>query len=349
MKRIAPALLVLLPALLAAAWWANPPGQAPAVAAARPQPLALAPAAITRLLSEAEAAVPADPETDAERAAFQQFIDQPPASLADLPPPAPVQVNASGELVVNAQLRLLFEHYLSALGEESLTQVLVRIRHALAQQLTSEALDQGLALLDAYVQFRNQQGIIRADYEQLAAGAGFSLDQIRAMKLAERQARQQLFSDAHSQALFGQQDQIEDALLERLAIQADASLNQQQRQQQLNAVGDELTGLVASEHQQQVQSALADDAQLLAEATGTEDLDLYRQQRFGPAVAQRLAARDQAREHWQSRVASYRTQLLPLLIHKPVDPQLLADLRRDHFSGPELTRIAALDKMELDF
>lgn len=343
--------LVLVPALtlLTGAWLMGHNTStvitAPPDAQWQPQPestqvsaRALKPETIARLVAEA----------DPERADFRHFIHTLPASLADLPPPAPVNLTAQGDLLVDAQLRQLFEHYLSALGEETLPQVLVRIKYALAQQLTGKALEQGMALLEAYVQYRNQQGVIRADYEQRAAGA-FSPDTILAMKQAERQARQLYFPDAQSQALFGDQDQIEDAMLERLAINTNHALSQEERQQQLQAVQARLVERLDAHAQQPVQQILDQDRQLLADAAAPEDLTHSRTQRFGPDVAQRLAARDQARAHWQARVASYRISLLPLLANKPVDHQLIADLRHYHFAGPELARIAALDRLELAF
>lgn len=278
---------------------------------------------------------------------YQQFIESPPASLRDLPLPSPLNLTDDGRLIVDAQVRLLFEHFLSALGEETLPQVMLRIQHQLAYQLDGDALTEAEALLAAYIQYRNHQDTIRQDYQALATNGQFDLPTLREMKQAERQARQQLFTEAQSHALFGNDDAIDQVMLERLSILSDSSLTPEQRQHQLQQVSDRLAALAGNTAQQALQRVLETDENLNANAEKKNSLAQSRTDQFGPDVAQRLAARDETRAQWQARVTEYRLQLQPLLSSGPLDQLLLTRLRHYHFSGPELVRIAALDKMEL--
>ncbi|UTA47058.1 hypothetical protein L1F30_12900 [Simiduia sp. 21SJ11W-1] len=277
-------------------------------------------------------------QEDLGRAAFLARV---PASLKDVPPPAAPAVNAAGELIVDSRLRLLFEHYLSALGEEPLAQVLVRIRHQLGLSLQGEALAQANALLEAFIQYRNQQDIIRSDYIEL--NAGFSLEQARAMQAAMRMARGQLFSVADTSALFAAQDTLEDYALARVAILQDASLNESQRQARL-AEAAQVAGVDrASTSDRLLARQLAADAQLQADAHQPAQLQARRQAAFGTDAAQRLAARDQARAEWQARLARYRVELESLLAQPPVASALVQSLRAYHFSDAEQLRVAGLD------
>ncbi|AFV00993.1 lipase secretion chaperone [Simiduia agarivorans] len=292
-----------------------------------------------------ETVTPQMKEADPAAAARQQFIETLPASLSDVPAPSPLNVTAEGALVVDTQLRLLFEHYLSALGEENLEQVVVRIKHQLDLQLQGAALAEAEALLEAYIQFRNQVGVIRQDYQALAIDGAFSLETIQSMKQAEYQARALLFTREQSAALFGNDDLIEQAMLERLAINTDSTLTAQQRQHQLQQVENTLIRLSGNEAHQQLMAVLAVDEQLNADPV--QSIEQSRIEHLGPDLAHRLNERDQARAQWQARVANYRMALAPMLSTKPLDPMLIADLRQQYFNGPELVRIAALDKIEL--
>ncbi len=279
-----------------------------------------------------------------QQAAYEVLLSTLPASLADVPRPSLLNIDSNGELIVDIQLRNLFEYYLSALGEEPLELVLIRIRHALSEQLTADALAKGEALLEAYIQFRNQQGVIRNDYEQLYAADGFNLQAILAMKHAERQARQLYFTDAQSEALFGPEDMSEDALIARLAVLQDDSLSQEARDEKLQSIDLHSQVGIEAERNRVLQSTLAQDALLMGQS---EDAYRARVDAFGDDVAQRLQARDAERAQWRAKVAAYRLDLQPLMVSKPIDPQLLFDLRRYHFTGAEQVRIAALDSIEL--
>ena len=136
-------------------------------------------------------------------------------------------------------------------------------------------------------------------------------------------------------------------MLARLAVLRDTSLSDEQRQLRLAELSDHLSGLVETSDQRAVEQAIAEDAQWLSQSDDAGQLQFSRKLNLGPEAAQRLAERDQARAQWQARVARYRMALQPLLVNQPVDPMLLADLRGYHFNGPELVRIAALDKIEL--
>ena len=77
-----------------------------------------------------------------------------PPSLQDIDHGVQLQVNASGDLIVDEDVKYLFEFYLSAVGEESLEQTLNRVHFALAEQLQPPALDQARSLLKRYIDYK---------------------------------------------------------------------------------------------------------------------------------------------------------------------------------------------------
>ena len=73
---------------------------------------------------------------------------------------------------------------------------------------------------------------------------------------------------------------------------------------------------------------------------------------YGEQAAQNLAALDQKRAQWAERVTQYRLESESILLNSSYTQveknQLLQDIRQQHFSGSELIRISALDKIAAD-
>lgn len=308
------------------------------------------PAAGAEPVTSAEQLAQIVTQASAPDIAYDAFINRLPVSLADVPRPAPLTLDENGQLVVDSALRNLFEYYLSALGEEPLEHVIARIKHDLTTQLPPLASAQGIALLTAYIQFRNHQGVLKNDFEQQSGDQSFSLTAVRELVLAERQARAMFFEDAHSQALFGDEDAAQDYLLARLAITTNDNLSASERSEQLAQLEKQAPASVRASRAADilVETVAADDA-LVASYVDDAAVFSARAAQFGEATATRLQARDQQRAAWQAKVAAYRVELRALLgsAGQAPDPTLLAQLRDYHFTGPERIRIVALDKLEL--
>jgi len=96
---------------------------------------------------------------------------------------------------------------------------------------------------------------------------------------------------------------------------------------------------------------LARDAAALRAAGGSpEEVQALREREVGGEAAARLAELDQRRAAWQARVDAYRHERLAIAADAALDAAerdaALEDLRARHFSGTELARIRALDRMQ---
>ncbi|BFM12822.1 lipase secretion chaperone [Simiduia litorea] len=280
--------------------------------------------------------------------AFATFIKTLPASLAGQPAPEPLTVNDQGELVVDSQIRFLFEHYLSALGEEPLENIVARIHTALQTQLSGVNLDQAVALMEAYLQYRNYLGEVKNDLIGNSAGQAYALDRVAHMQQQIRSERLRFFSEADSRALFSQDDQYDDYQMQRTQVIADAQLTPQERQAALAHIEEQAPAWIRETEQQStlVTRVRAEEQALRAQGADAETLYTTREKAYGTDAAQRLALVDQENQHWQARVNDYQIELQSLVASSnggTVDTNLLQALRQAHFQGPELVRIAALD------
>jgi lipase chaperone LimK len=279
-----------------------------------------------------------------------EFFAVLPGTLVDTPPPAPLAMDAQGNLVLDMRLRRLFEHYLMAIGEESLEHIVLRIQHALSAQLVEPALAQANALLESYLQYRNHLGELNNQYTQQAGAAGTSVDAWYALKRAARESRSAFFSSEASQAFFAREDAYDDYMLARARVLSDSALDAVARREQLQLIDlDTAPELVRS---QQEATAISRVAQQVAQlrATGADESAVYRyrEQTLGPAAAQRLAALDEQRSGWQDRLASYREQLAMIEAstqYPEVERErMIAQLRSALFTEREILRVAALDR-----
>lgn len=289
-------------------------------------------------------------QASVEQQAFAKFIATPPASLQDVPAP---QLRLDSKAIINLdnQLRGLFEHYLAGLGEEPLESVVARIKHDLQAQLSGQALEHSLALLESYLQYRNHLGVIKNDFANSQQDAAFSLAAVREMQQNVRRARLQFFSDQQIASLFSADDDYDDYVLARMEIAANTELGKDEKMHQLAQLDARAPDWIIESNQTANAVTESRQRESALRKTGASDEQVYQQRvaNYGVDGAEKLKVLDAQQAQWRARVDSYRIELLSIISSSGVgvDRQLLSDLRSVYFQGPELTRIAALDWLEL--
>ncbi|WP_052471996.1 lipase secretion chaperone [Marinobacter similis] len=163
--------------------------------------------------------------------------EQLPASLVGTSVPAGWnQVDSVGDLIPTPALRQLFEYYLSALGEESLEQLVARIGQTLLA-LQEPARTQALDTLRAYLDYKLAISDLEAGY-----GGGTELDAVQMQqRMQEIQALRRAWLDsATADAFFAQDEAIDRFQIEKLRISRDPSLTGDQREVALAQAEDAL-------------------------------------------------------------------------------------------------------------
>lgn len=292
------------------------------------------------------------PELTTEQAAI--FHANLPQSLADSPPPSALDTNMQGELIINMKVKRLFEFYLSAMGEETLEECILRIRHALAQQLADDALATGLDLLEGFLQYQNHIGQIKNDFSARYNDQTYNLERIKEMKHTVRDSRSLFLSPEASTAFYKQEDEYDDYMIKKVAIRANRELTAEQKQIEYKRLNSESPTWIS---QQEQQASLINTVQTQEKAlreNGVDESAIHelRVESYGELAAQNLATLDENRAQWASRVSHYRLESEQILSNSSYTQteknQLLQDIRQQHFSGTELIRISALDKIAAD-
>lgn len=271
--------------------------------------------------------------------------DQQPPSLGGTTEPGGWgKTDRFGNLIPTGELRQLFEYYLSALGEETLPQLVARIRLALSV-LEEPAKGQALDTLGRYLDYK----LALSDLEAAYGDAGTSGPNEIERRMAEIQALRRTWMDADTaEAFFADEEAIDRYQLKKLSIGRDQDLIDQQREEALAEAEMDLPEPVRQARQdtrkfsryEQAREALANDP---------EALRAWRQKEFGDEAAQRLADLDAEQKDWSRRWQSYakeRDALKASGLAEPEREEGLARLREKYFSETERIRAKALDSVQ---
>lgn len=268
-----------------------------------------------------------------------------PASLTGTRVDGALQVDADGNLVIDLGVRRVFDYFLATIGEESLDEIRARLALYLQQHLPAAAAQQAWDLLTRYL-----------DYKDALAempGHDGSYDGMRDSLQRARELRDALLGPTLAEAFFREEDEYADFALQYIDQLHDPVLTAQEKQQRAEA----LLSALPDNARQEIQSTgrplqIEQSVQALREqGATTDDIWLYREQQFGSAAADRLAALDAQRAQWQQRYEYYRQQREAIETSGLDDTDKAAEiirLRAEQFSDAEQKRVDVLDRITAD-
>lgn len=281
--------------------------------------------------------------------AFVTGLENLPASLTGTDVDGELKVDANGNLVMDVEVRHLFDYFLSALGEESLPALVARIRAYLRHTLPAGAAAQAEAALDDYLAYRAALSAMPAPASQ--AIETVDTNALRAIKEQARALRGQYMDGEVAAAFYAAEDAYDDYALARVDVMRDDSLTPVQKAERSAALVDALPPAL----QESVRAVslytnlreLSDDWQ---QRGGTPaELRSIREAAVGPEAADRLEALDAERATWKSRVDAYlraRDAILAAPGLGDADKQRqIEQLRAAGFSSEEQLRLGAFETL----
>lgn len=270
--------------------------------------------------------------------------DDLPASLEGTSVPGGwAETDSNGSLVPTPQLRQVFEYYLSALGEETLPQLVTRIEQALAR-LNEPARSEALATLENYLDYKLALGDLETSYGKAAT---LDADQMQ-QRMAEIRALRRNWMDAPTaDAFFASDEAIDQFQVQQLRIRTDESLSETEREQALSRAEEALPLPIREARRetrkfadyQQARTELADDPQALS---------AWRAERFGEEAGRQLEEAEAEQRAWEDKWQAYSAELAELEslgIAGPEREAAIDSLREDYFEGSEKLRAEALDSI----
>ncbi|WP_250659244.1 lipase secretion chaperone [Alkalimarinus coralli] len=285
--------------------------------------------------------------------ADELFFKTLPLSLRGTPRPTALGVDEDEELIADHRVKNLFEYYLTAIGEEPLDRIITRIQHDLSEQLDGIALAQANDLLEGYLQYRNNMAVIKNQFVNTYGSQTYDLDVVKEMKRVLRESRFGFLPEEAVTGFFEQEDQYDDYMMAKVSISANSALSASQKDLQLTQLDQSSPRWIieSSQRANLVSNVRAEEKALRAEGASEEEIYALRERSYGAEGAENLRALDQQRAQWRALVASYRVDLNNMIASaggaSNLDEASLNSLRSQYFDGPQLTRIRAIDKVEL--
>jgi lipase chaperone LimK len=255
-----------------------------------------------------------------------------------------LKVNASNDLVVDAELGHLFDYYLSALGEKSLESIRVEIERELDRKLSPAAAAQAKILLNHYINYKRELVAIEKNLKpgtSLASG-------IRARLEAIKKTRAKFFSSTETAGLFGFTDTYDQDALARIEIDEDKTLNAEQKKAKIAQLDANLPPVLREAKEAPLRIAKVEEAVAQMRAKGGTDQDVYqfRSKAFSPEAATRLADLDREEDKWKARINTYlaaRKQILQSNQEPTQQSAAIDALRQQQFSPEEQVRLPAYE------
>lgn len=267
-----------------------------------------------------------------------------PASLTGTSVPGGwARTDRLGNLMPTPHLRQMFEYFLSALGEESLEQLVARIESALAA-LDEPARSQALATLGAYLDYKLAVSKLEQAYGDVT---GLDPDEMQRRMMEIHALRRTWLDAATAEAFFADDEAIDRFQLEKRQITRDESLTAEAKVEALRKAESSLPEPLREARDETRQFAEYEQVrQQLAGDPGA--LQVWRQEAFGAEAADRLAQLEKEQQEWSQRWRGYaveRDRLMSSGLAAQEREEALDRLRARHFNETERIRAEALDSI----
>lgn len=280
----------------------------------------------------------------------------PPPELADTQAPDGLHVDAHGHLIVEAANRAVFDYFLDVPASLPETRRVAMAEAHLRANLTTPALAEAQSLLQRYLAYRKALAA-----SGNTSGSKPSLEQVQQrpemiatlrQQLSARAAlrRQYLGADV-AQAWYGDDDAMDTAALDRLAVMTDASLAPQQRAARIAAIDASLPpSIQQARRDASAPLQLANDMQTWTQQ-GVSEADMRQRlatRGVDALVADRLIQGHREEADWRTRYDAYareRERISAFTGLSDADRAAqIAQLRQQTFTASnELLRAQALD------
>jgi len=275
-----------------------------------------------------------------------------PVQPAAAPAPAPFVPSMAGtqpdgrlqsvndELRIDAELRHLFDYYLSALGEADLPAIRAAIEHELSRKLKPAAAAKARRLLEQYLSYKRALADEEGGQAQAAQDASLAAA-ARSRLLAMQALRRRYFTSAESVELFSDTDARDQDAIARLAATEDKTLTPAQRQDRLAEADRRLPPELRAERETPMRLLKLEEQVDGARVAGASEDDIFRLRAsaIDPQAAGRLAQLDREQAEWRRRIAAYHAASANLA----GNPAVIQQLRDSLFTPGEQKRLGAYE------
>lgn len=282
----------------------------------------------------------------------QEILQSLPRSLRGTDINGGFEVGPDGHLILSKANKDFFEYFLSTLGEESLEQVIDRMVALIEFRLESPAKEEAVQLLNNYIALKRAL----LDLEQ---EVGEGLSQYGDSPLAQHRARLDMLSSLRTQylgdeaasAFFGENEDFDRYMLDKMALNGNTELSDLERSEALVKLMEDAPESIKPrlEDDYQMQKLNVEVASLKASGASDEEVFQARAQVLGEDAATRLQQVETAQAQWDSRYQDYLDQKAEIEsegLSEAAQIDQIESLQTRLFEDNEIRRVQALDRIK---
>lgn len=278
-----------------------------------------------------------------------------PKSLQGTQVDGEIIIDENKQLVVTAGLRRLFDYFLSAQGEEPLSQIEQRVIAYIREHTPEPAASQAVNIFQNYLTYLTAVSQLdKPKAQQNPNVSALDLSAIKNQLRAVQQLQARYFDAKTREAFFGDEQALNDYNMTVVEANQNAQLSNDQRQ----AIIDKAqTAYIASVNdpnlqtkltqQRNIDKLLAQTQQMQQQGATQSQINAMRSQYVSPEAVKRLEQLDQSEAQFAQRVATYQTQsnqILSKLGNVPQAQQQIVALQQTMFTPEERLRLDVLTK-----
>ena len=258
------------------------------------------------------------------------------------------RVDKNGRLLLDRDLRRLFDYFLTVRGLYDDQQLLALLASYLASSLPESALSEALEHLEHYLAY------LHAVSELLADATSTDGEELRYLVEARQNLRRSMLGQELAEAFFADEEAYEAHQLEAMRLGRDLTLSDEQRRLMLENNDLALPAHLYQQRQKTFQFARL--KQELAAPSGERDSYQIVASQYGEQAAQRFVELERQQERWQQKLELAFEQRQRIFSLAASESSRSRQLRlwqqylEEHFTPLEQKRVRALlsDRLQLD-
>lgn len=254
-------------------------------------------------------------------------------------------LDSQGQLIVNVNIKHIIEYFLMAAHIEGQEQAISRIKEYIELSLSGDAAQQALEITDRYLRYKEA-----LNPEQFAMSTDFTQqDNLKLLRNAlddKKQTRREYLGEVTSEALFGHEERYDDYSFQRLQINSDTSLNEQEKDQLMAQAESLLPNKMAQDmrYKREEQKLTSQINELRKQPESTAEIHQLRVNFYGKKIANRMAFLESNTPEWQARVAEFKQYQQDILQSNDLDDEAknlaIRETKQNMFSRKEQVKLA---------
>jgi len=253
--------------------------------------------------------------------------------------------NENGQLVINENIKHIVEFFLMATQEEGREQAIARLNEYIDMTLPSDAAKQALVIAQNYLSYKDS--LETPDIPMNSElGNEETLKKLKAALADKKSVRRQHLGEPVSDVLFGHEERYDDFSLNRLEINANTALSDDEKDQHIAQAENDLPPAMAQKmrSKRQEKNLLQKIDQLKEEGGNSQEIHALRTTFYGQKAADRMAYLEDNSDAWQEKVSQfYREQDFISAqsdLNQDQKSQLISDAKNTIFTPKEQIKLA---------